>query len=131
MQHVTFTFYMCIENSIIIDKLFSNRMRKTANRFHVQKQKTDFMFKNRKHFMFTIFWLIDHRLCKYGADMTRPFSHIEWLRTPKDNTYKPHTPTLRVLLYLLKLSKYIKYTAPVTYRNWPNRTFVHLLILLN
>ena len=28
-------------------------------------------------------------LCRDGADRTRPFSKIEWLRTPKRGSYKP------------------------------------------
>ena len=28
-------------------------------------------------------------LCRDGADMARPFFHIEWLRTPKLSSYKP------------------------------------------
>ena len=59
-------------------------------------------------------------LCRDGADRTRPFSKIEWLRTPKRGSYKPfwtHTRTLRVILYPLRPSKYVKYTATMTYRS--------------
>ena len=62
-------------------------------------------------------------LCRDGADRTRPFSKIEWLRTPKRGkrgSYKPfwtHTRTLRVILYPLRHSKYVKYTATMTYRS--------------
>ena len=57
-------------------------------------------------------------LCRDGADRTRPFSKIEWPRTPKRGSYKPfwtHTRTLRVILYPLRPSKYVKYTATMTY----------------
>ena len=72
-------------------------------------------------------------LCRDGADMTHPFFHIQWLRAFKHGSYKPfqtHTCTLRVLLYPLRPSKYVKYAATVTYGNWPNGTFVHHLLHL-
>ena len=34
-----------------------------------------------------------------------------------------HTRTLRVLLYPLRSLQYVKYTATITYGNWPNRIF--------
>ena len=68
-------------------------------------------------FQFNIRESVDS-LCRDGADRTRPFSKIEWLRTPKRASYKPfwtHTRTLRVILYPLRPSKYVKYTATMTY----------------
>ena len=57
-------------------------------------------------------------LCRDGADRTRPFSKLEWPRTPKRGSYKPfwtHTRTLRAILYPLRPSKHVKCTATMTY----------------
>ena len=65
-------------------------------------------------------------LCRDGTDTTRPFFHIEWLRTPKRDSYKPfytHEHILRVILYPLRPSKCVKDAATLTYGNRPNRTF--------
>ena len=75
-------------------------------------------------------------LCRDGADRTRPFSKIEWLRTPKRGSYKhfcTHTRTLRVILYPLRPSKYVKYTATMSYGICHTPLFgffVHHLLLL-
>ena len=75
-------------------------------------------------------------LCRDGADRTRPFSKQDWPRTPKRGSYKPfwtHTRTLRVILYLLRPSKYVKYTATMTYGSCHTSLFgffVHHLLLL-
>ena len=75
-------------------------------------------------------------LCRDGADRTRPFSKLEWPRTPKRGSYKPfwtHTRTLRVILYPLRPSKYVKYTATMTYGSCHTPFldfFVHHLLLL-
>ena len=49
-------------------------------------------------------------LCRDGTDTTHPFSHIEWLRTPKHGSYKPfqtHTHTMSVSVP----AKTLKYRA--------------------
>ena len=57
-----------------------------------------------------------------------PYRMAKNYQTQQLQALLDHTRTLRVFLHLLKPSKYVKYTAAMTYGNWPNRTWMDFFV---
>ena len=70
-------------------------------------------------------------LCRDGANMTCPHDMptFPYKMAQNSQTWQLQDTYTHSMGAFVPL-KYIKYTATMTYRNWPNRTFVHFLLLL-
>ena len=64
-------------------------------------------------------------LCRDGADRTRPFSKIEWLRTPKRGSYKPFLDTYTYSTSDSVPAKTLKVRKIHSYNDLRNMPHVH------
>ena len=72
------------------------------------------------------------RLCRDGADTDPPIYQMKRLIAPERYSYKPfqtYNKALRVFLYHIRPSKYVKYTDTMTYRNCHTSVFEYFFII--
>ena len=71
-------------------------------------------------------------LCRDGADTDTPIYQMKRLITPERYSYKPfqtYNKALRVFLYHIRPSKYVKYTYTMTYGNCHTSVFEYFFII--
>ena len=71
-------------------------------------------------------------LCRDGADTDTPIYQMKRLITPECYSYKPfqtYNKALRVFLYHIRPSKYVKYTYTMTYGNCHTSVFEYFFII--